>query len=75
MGTHTHSAYKSKQSMSQSASRRGCLWWKAAPSTKRKLLNNPVLIWGPRDEVTVPKADRMSVAEPKIAARFLVPML
>lgn len=40
---------------------------------RRKVVNNPVLIWGPRDEVTVPKADRMSVAEPKIAARFLVP--
>lgn len=61
--------------MSQSASRKDCSWWEAAHFVRRKLLNNAVLIWGPRDKATVPKADRMSVAEPKIAVRFLVPTL
>lgn len=61
--------------MSHSVSRRDYSWWNEGTFMRVILLNNSVLIWGPRGEVTVPKADRMSVAEPEIALRFLVPTL
>lgn len=59
----------------KSVSRRNYSWWKEATFMRVILLKDPVLIWGPRVEMAVPKADRISVAEPEIAVRFLVPTL
>lgn len=71
----THITCTGKKSVSHSVSRRDYSRWKEATFMKVMLLNDPVLIWGPRGEVTVPKADMIFVSEPEIAVRFLVPTL